>query len=133
SRFEGEIGVASIDTHVAERDDHLRSADFFDADHYPTIHYRSKRIETLGGDRFRVIGDLTIRDKTREIALEGLYAGTPVRDPWGVLRTGFSARGSIRRKEFGVNWDMALGTGGLLVGDEVTIVLDIELKREEPA
>ena len=127
SRFSGTIAVASVDTRVQLRDEDLRSPNFFDAVRFPEIRYRSSHIETSGGNQFRVFGDLTIKDVTREIVLEGTYAGPPKRDPWGTLRTGFSASGAFDRKDFGMTWDVALPGGGSLVGATVTVHLDIEL------
>ncbi len=127
SRFTGTLFVASVDTRVPLRDEDLRSANFFDAERFAEIRYRSSRIETSGGNQFRVFGDLTIREVTHEIVLEGSYAGPPRRDPWGTLRTGFAARGAFDRKDFGMTWDVELPGGGSLVGATVTVHLDIEL------
>ncbi len=132
SRFSGNIMVASVDTRVQARDDDLRSANFFDAERFPEMRYVSSRIETEGGNQFRVFGDLTIKDVTREVVLEGTYAGPPQRDPWGTLRTGFSARGAFNRKDFGMTWDVELPGGGSLVGEIVTVHLDIELVPAQP-
>lgn len=131
SHFSGEIDVASIDTRVAQRDDHLRSPEFFDAARYPTIRYESTRIEALGSNRFRVYGHLTIRDITREVVVEGEYTGGAARDPWGVLRTGFSATGTLIRQDFGLVWNIGLAGGGAFIGDTVTVQLDIELMWQE--
>ena len=119
------IDASSIDTGTAQRDDHLRSADFFDVAKFPTLRYTSKRIEKLGKDRFRVIGDLTIRDVTREVPLDVEYGGRG-KDPWGNERAGFSASAAIDRKDFGLQWNQVLETGGVLVGDKVDIDLDIQ-------
>jgi polyisoprenoid-binding protein YceI len=126
SRLEVTIDAASIDTGTPERDAHLRSADFFDAEAFPTLRYRSRRIEALSGDRYRVIGDLTIRDVTREVPLEVEYGGRAV-DPWGNERAGFSARASLERKEFGLAWNQVLEAGGLLVGERVDIDVELEV------
>lgn len=131
SRFSGEIEVASIDTRVAERDQHLRSPDFFDAERYPTMSYLSGRIEAIGSNRFRVYGTLTIRGISHEVVLEGTYAGGPYQDPSGVMRTGFSASGSLNREDYGLNWNVPLAAGGVLVGETVTLQLDIELMWED--
>ncbi|MNX92420.1 hypothetical protein D3C86_1245580 [compost metagenome] len=127
SKFSGTIQVASIDTNEAERDKHLRSAEFFDVARYPTMTYESTRIQALGNNVFRVYGNLTIRDVTREIVVEGEFAGPPRKDPWGVLRTGLSASGTIDRHEFGLVWNVPLEAGGVLVGTTVTMQLDLEL------
>ena len=126
SVVEAEIDVSSIDTGTPDRDAHLRSADFFDVEKYPTLRYRSQRIEKLAGDRYRVIGELTIRDVTREVPLEVEYGGR-AKDPWGNQRAGFVARGSIERKDFGLAWNQVLEAGGVLVGDRVDIDLELEV------
>jgi polyisoprenoid-binding protein YceI len=125
STLEATIDAASIDTGTPERDAHLRSPDFFDTEAYPALRYRSRRIEALSGDRYRVIGDLTIRDVTREVPLEVEYGGRAV-DPWGNERVGFTARASVDRKEFGLAWNQVLEAGGVLVGDRVDIEIELE-------
>jgi polyisoprenoid-binding protein YceI len=119
------IDAASIDTGTAQRDNHLRSADFFDVATFPQLRFRSTRIEDIGGGRLRVIGDLTIRDTTREVALEAEPAGRGM-DPMGNERIGFVAKTSIERKDFGLTWNQLLEAGGVLVGDRVDIELDIQ-------
>jgi polyisoprenoid-binding protein YceI len=119
------IDAASIDTSVAQRDEHLRSADFLDVAKYPELRFRSKRVEAIDADRFRVIGDLTIRDVTREVVLEAELGGR-AKDPWGNTRIGFAAKTTIDRKAFGLTWNQALETGGVLVGDRVDIELDVQ-------
>jgi polyisoprenoid-binding protein YceI len=123
SSVEARVSVASIDTGVDQRDDHLRSADFFDATTYPEIVFLSNQIERVGA-AYRIHGDLTIRDTTRPIVLEterlGVVAGMD-----GLRRAAFSARTQINRKDWGLNWNVALEAGGWLVGDEVGVELDI--------
>ena len=119
------IDAASIDTGTAQRDTHLRSADFFDVEKFPELRFRSKRIEKIGDDRLRVIGDLTIRDVTREVVARR-RAGGRGKDPWGNERLGFVAKTSIDRKDFGLQWNQVLEAGGVLVGDRVDIELDIQ-------
>jgi polyisoprenoid-binding protein YceI len=119
------IDASSIDTGTAQRDDHLRSPDFFDVARFPELRFQSKRIEQLADDRFRMIGDLTIRDATREIALDVEYGGR-AKDPWGNERAGFVAKASIDRKEFGLGWNQVLEAGGVLVGDRIEIELDVQ-------
>ncbi len=128
SSAEVTIDAASIDTGVAQRDAHLRSADFFDVEQFPELRFRSKRVENLGEARYRVVGDLTIRDVTREVALDVEYGGRG-KDPWGNERVGFVARGSLDRKDFGLGWNQVLEAGGVLVGDRVDIDIDIEAVR----
>jgi polyisoprenoid-binding protein YceI len=122
------IEASSIDTGTAKRDDHLRSADFFDVEKFPTLRYRSKRVEKVGTAQFRMIGDLTIRDVTREVALDVAYGGRG-KDPWGNERAGFSASAAVDRKDFGLQWNQVLETGGMLVGEKVEIELDIQAVR----
>jgi polyisoprenoid-binding protein YceI len=125
STIDVRIDASSIDTGTQQRDDHLRSADFFDVEKFPELRYQSKRIESLGKDRYRVIGDLTIKGVTREVPLEVEYGGQAV-DPWGNQRAGFLASASIDRKDFGLRWNQVLEVGGLLVGDKVEIELEVQ-------
>jgi polyisoprenoid-binding protein YceI len=126
SSVEVEIDAASVDTHDEQRDAHLRSADFFDVERHPTLSFRSTAIRPLGGDRFEVIGDLTIRGSTQPVTLAAELLGQ-TRDPWGGIRAGFSASASIDRRAYGLTWNSALEVGGVLVGDQVRISLEIEL------
>ena len=128
SRVAGKATAASIDTGQADRDAHLRSADFFDAEHFPEIAFESARIEHVEGGMFRVVGDLTIRDQTHEIALATVVQGAG-EDPWGNERVGLQARAVINRTAFGLNWQQRVARGGVLVGDEVTLVLDVSAVR----
>ena len=121
------IPVAGIDTRETQRDAHLRSADFFDADHHPAITFRSSTIVKAGRD-FTVTGDLTIRGVTRPVTLQ-VETGGRVRDPWGNERLGFSATTRLNRKDFGLLWNQALETGGVLVGDEVKVSVELELVK----
>ena len=132
SSVEVTIDAASIDTGTPARDEHLRSADFFDAEQFPVLRYRSKRIEQLSEDRFRVVGDLTIRDVTREVALDVEYGGRGA-DPWGNQRAGFVASTSIDRKDFGLRWNQVLEAGGVLVGDRVDIELEVQAVKAAAA
>jgi polyisoprenoid-binding protein YceI len=122
------IPIAGIDTRESQRDAHLRSADFFDSEHHPAITFRSTKIVRAGGDRFTVTGDLTIRGVSKAITLT-VDTGGRVRDPWGGERVGYSATARINRKDFGLNWNQALETGGVLVGDQVTVSVELELVR----
>jgi polyisoprenoid-binding protein YceI len=127
------IAAASIDTGVADRDGHLRGADFFDAERYPQITFRFKRIDgsppKQEGDRFRVVGDLTIRDGTMEVVLDCEYEGRGT-DPWGKTRAGFSFRTEIDRREWGLRWNQALETGGVLVANSVRIEGEVQFVRQ---
>ncbi len=118
------IQAASIDTDNQKRDDHLRSADFFDAGAHPQITFTSKGVQNVQGNTFQVVGDLTMRGITQPVVLDVELVGT-VRDPQGKDRLAFTAEGKINRKDFGLTWNRALETGGLVVGEEVTIVLDV--------
>ena len=125
SRVSVRIDASSIDTHEPKRDEHLRSADFFDVANHPEIAFESTRIEKRKGDRYRVVGDLTIHGTTREVELDAEFLGTGV-DPWGGQRIGFQGKAALSRKEFGLTWNQVLETGGLLVGDEIEIALDVQ-------
>ena len=114
------IKAASIDTNEKKRDEHLRSPDFFDVKKYPTIEFVAKKVEASGNKPTKVIGDLTMHGVTKEIALDVKYEGS-TKDPWGGEHLGFEASGKINRKDFGLAWNKTLETGGLLVGDEVTL------------
>lgn len=122
------ISVASIDTRTTQRDDHLRSADFFDAASFPTLTFTSTRI-TGSGDELEIVGDLTIRGVTREVTLEATKEGSG-KDPWGGERAGFSARTKIDRREFGLTWNQAIESGGVVVGNEVKISIEIEAVKQ---
>ncbi len=122
---EAEIDAASIDTGVEMRDNHLRSADFMDVEKFPKISYRSTGLEVTGDDTFRLHGDLTIRGITRPVVLDVEYAGT-ITDPQGANRVGFSAKGEIDREEFGMTWNMAIESGGVLVGKRLKVELEVE-------
>ncbi len=124
------INVGSIDTNVPDRDAHLRSDDFLNAEKFPTITFRSTKVEHVEGDRWRVTGDLTIRDVTRPVVLDTEFEGR-ITDPWGNDRAAFSAETSISRKDFNVRWNQMLETGGVVVGDNVKISLHIEAVRNK--
>ena len=128
SEIEVEIDAASIDTRQEDRDAHLRSPDFLDVEKYPTLTFRSREIESIGDDRYRVVGDLTIRDVTRQATLDVVEQGR-VADPWGGERVAFSAGTTIDRRDFGLTWNEALEGGGVVVGNEVSIELEIEAVR----
>jgi len=123
------VDVASIDTAVADRDAHLRSDDFFNAEEYPKITFRSTRVEPADDTHFKLVGDLTIRDVTREVVLHGEYEGQ-VDDPWGNRRAAFTATTQISRRDFNVKWNELMEAGGALVGDNVKITLNVEAVRQ---
>lgn len=122
------IPIATIDTRNEQRDAHLRSADFFDAENHPTMTFKGKRIRGDIGGRFKLIGDLTIRGNTREVTLDVTSEGAGA-DPWGNDRLGFSATGKISRKDFGLTYNQVLEAGGVAVGDEIKIIINTELMR----
>jgi len=124
------IDSASINTNNAKRDEHLRSNDFLAAAEFPTITFVSRQIVTAGGTPRQVVGDLTIRGTTREVVLDLEELTPPIRDPWGNTRRGATATTEINRRDFGLTWNKAMETGGLVVGDEVKIALDVELIRQ---
>jgi len=126
------IEAASIDTGVADRDAHLRSADFLDAERFPTLRYRSRAVEAVSPERLRVVGDLTIRNVTREVLLDVEYGGQG-KDPWGNQRIGFTAHATLNRKDFGLAWNQALETGGLLVGERVDVEIELQAVRQAVA
>ena len=132
SRGSVTVRTGSVNTHEAQRDGHLASPDFFDAQAYPEMTYVVRRVE--GGDgRYTITGDLTIKDVTREVVLDAVVSG-PVTDPWGNVRIGVSATGKLNRKDYGLTWNVVTEAGGLLVGDDVKLSIDAEfVKVPEPA
>ena len=133
SRVEVHIDAASVDTRDPKRDAHLRSADFFDVERFPEVTFRSTRVASRGSDRLQVIGDLTIHGVTHSVTLDVDVLGRG-KDPWGGERAGFSAKTAIHRGDFGLLWNQALETGGVLVGEKVEIELEVEaVKAEQPA
>jgi len=126
------IDANSINTREAQRDGHLRSADFLDAEKYPQIVFKSARVERTGKTSARLHGDLTIRDITRPVVLDVEHTGI-LTNPWGVTAAGFQARTRISRKDWGLTWNQALEAGGVLVGDEIKIEIELELVKEQVA
>lgn len=129
SRVEALIDAASINTREPQRDAHLKSADFFDAEKFPTLTFKSTRITAKAEGELAVAGDLTIHGVTRNVVFTVEGPTAAAKDPWGNTRVGLSATTKINRKDFGLTWNAALETGGILVGDEVTITLDVELVK----
>lgn len=126
SKITATIESASIDTRNADRDAHLKSTDFFDVENFPTLSFTSTRITEAGAGELQVEGDLTIRGVTRQVVFEVEGPTEPGVDPWGNTRIGWSATTKVNRKDYGLTWNAALETGGILVGDEVTITLDVQ-------
>lgn len=119
------VQTHSIITNDEKRDAHLRSSDFFETEAYPEITFQSTEVRNVSGDTFTLVGDLTIRDVTKRVELQGEYLGEG-KDPWGGTRIAFEAQTRINRKEYGLNWNAVLETGGFLVSDEVDIVLEVQ-------
>ena len=133
STVEVEIGAASIDTRVGQRDDHLRSADFLEVERFPKITFRSRRVEgahARPGDEFKLVGDLTIKDTTMEVVLDCVFEGRG-KDPWGKERAGFAVEGEIDRRDWGLKWNQAIETGGVLVANKVRIEAEVQFVRQD--
>ncbi len=124
------IDAASINTRVAKRDDHLRSADFLDVAKHPVITFRSRKVEKAGDGTLKMTGDLTIRGVTREVVLDVEGPTPPIKDLEGKTRVGGSASTKIDRKDFGLTWNKAIESGGVVVGDEVEITIDVEVVKD---
>lgn len=132
SQIEVMIDAASIETGEAQRDAHLRSPDFLDAEQYPELRFVSTQIEALGGNQYRIHGDLTIRNVTNPVVLEA-ELNAPVKDPWGLTRTGATATGVLNRKDWGLTWNQVLELGALLVGEEVRFTIEVQAVAEQSA
>jgi polyisoprenoid-binding protein YceI len=129
SQIDASIDVASISTREAQRDAHLKSADFFDVENHPQMTFKSKSIRSKGPAAYEVKGDLTIRGTTHEVTVDVEGPSPEHKDPWGGTRIGANATTKIKRGDFGLKWNTALEAGGVLVGEEVTIHLDVELTK----
>lgn len=125
SWVEAQVDASSVDTRDEKRDGHLRSPDFFDAEHYPTITFKSTKVEKVGGNEYKVLGDLTMHGVTKPVVFNAEYAGQG-KNPWGLQVAGLSAKTKINRKEWGLNWNAALESGGVLVSEDVGIEIDLE-------
>lgn len=130
SKVEVTIDTASINTGATKRDEHLKSADFFDVTKYPTMTFVSKKVAKAGKDNLKVTGDLTLHGVTRQVVLDVEGPSKESKDPWGNIRRGATATTKINRKDFGLVWNTALETGGVAVGEEITIALEIELLKK---
>lgn len=132
SKVDVTIGAASIDTGVDKRDAHLKSADFFDVEKYPTLRFKSKQVKKTGNETLTMTGDLTIHGITKEVVLAVSGPTAEIKDPWGNLRRAAKATTEINRKDFGLTWNAALEAGGVLVGDEIKIEIDAQfIKRTD--
>lgn len=130
SWVEAEADTGSINTRDERRDNHLRSPDFFNAEEYPVISFKSKKIEPKGTHEFKVLGDLTMHGVTREVVFDADYAGQVAKDPFGLQRAGLTATTTVNRKDFGLGWNVALEAGGVMVGDNVKIEINLEAVKE---
>ncbi len=133
STVEVTIQAGSLNTREPQRDEHLRSADFFDVANYPTLTFRSKRIDPLGAENFKLTGDLTMHGVTKEVSFDVEGPTPSVKDPWGNIRAGVTASAKINRKDFGLVWNALTEAGGVVVGDEVKITIEAELIQQAPA
>jgi polyisoprenoid-binding protein YceI len=132
STVDVQIEAASINTKESARDTHLKSADFFNAEQYPYLTFKSKKSQALDANHGRLTGDLTIRNVTKEVVLDVEYSGQ-AKNPWGMTSAGFSAITTINRKDWGLTWNVGLETGGVLVGDEIKISLEVEIIKQVEA
>jgi polyisoprenoid-binding protein YceI len=124
------IDVSTVDTREPDRDKDLRSDRFFDVAHFPTMTFKSKKVEQAGAGKLKVTGDLTIRGTTKEVVLDVDGPAPPMKDPWGNLRTAATATTKVNRQDFGVKWNAKLDNGGVVVGDDVSITIDVELLQK---
>lgn len=125
SWIEAEVDAASINTRDPKRDGHLKSPDFFDVEQYPKITFKSTKVEATGDNEYRVTGNLTMHGVTKEEVFHAEYAGQVSKDLFGMQRAGFAVKGSVNRKDYGLNWNVALESGGVLVGEKVNIEIDL--------
>jgi polyisoprenoid-binding protein YceI len=128
AKIEFTVETGSIDTGMADRDNHLRGDDFFNSEKYPTMRFVSTGLKHVDGDNYEIHGDLTIRDVTKSVVLEAEFGGI-AKDPWGNTKAGFEINGKIKRKEFGLHWDVLTEAGGAVVGDEVKIHANLEYAK----
>ena len=129
AEFSVTVDASSIDTREAQRDEHLKSADFFDVATYPTLTFLSRSVEPKGDDEYALVGELTMHGVTREVNFNLTYEGQG-RDPWGNTRIGFTATATVNRKDYGLTWNAALETGGVLVGETVKIEIHTEAIKQ---
>jgi polyisoprenoid-binding protein YceI len=127
------IDATSVDTREPDRDKDLRSPNFFDVAQYPTITFKSTKVEKNGADKLKITGDLTIHGVTKQVVLDASVPKAPIKDPWGLQRTAVSATTKINRQDFGVKWNKSLDGGGVVVSDDVNINLDVEMIIPPPA
>jgi polyisoprenoid-binding protein YceI len=131
SKVDATIDVSTVDTREAKRDAHLKNPDFFDVEKFPTMKFVSKRVMPASPGKVKLLGDLTIHGVTKEVTLDVDGPTPEIKDPWGNQRIGATATTKLSRKDFGLTWNKALETGGVVVGDEVTITIDLELTKKK--
>ena len=129
--IEATIDTASIDTHSPDRDSDLKSANFLDVAKYPTMIFKSKKIEAAGPGKYNVVGDLTLHGVTKGVTLAVEATGAPIKDPWGNMRAGATATTTINRKDFGLTWNKVIEAGGAVVGDAVAVEIDVEAVKKK--
>jgi polyisoprenoid-binding protein YceI len=127
------IDASTVDTREPDRDKDLRSDKFFDVAHYPSITFKSKRVQQVATGKLKVTGDLTIHGTTKEVVLDVEGPTAPVKDPWGNVRAAVTATTKVNRQDFGVKWNATLDNGGVVVGDDVNITIDVEMIKQAPA
>ena len=125
------IDVTTVDTHEPSRDNDLRSDKFFDVAHFPTMTFKSKKVEQLAPGKLKVTGDLTIRASTKEFVLDVDGPTAPIKDPWGFQRSAATATTKVNRQDFGVKWNATLDNGGVVVADDVSITIDVEMVKKD--
>lgn len=130
AKVEATIDAGTISTRDEKRDGHLKSPDFFDVAKFPTITFKSKRVQSAGAGKVKLVGDLTIHGVTKEVTLDVEGPSAEMKDPWGNVKAGATATTKINRKDFGLTWNKSLDGGGVVVGDEVTITIDVELLKK---
>lgn len=130
SWVEADADASSIDTRDERRDGHLRSADFFDVEKYPTITFKSKKVEAKGDNEYKVLGDFTMHGVTREVTFNAEYSGQVAKDGYGLRRAGLTATATVNRKDFGLNWNQILETGGVAVSDNVKIEINLAVVQQ---
>jgi polyisoprenoid-binding protein YceI len=133
TQVDATVDAATLSTGDPRRDDHLKTADFFDVAQYPEIAFKAKRTEKIGDGEFKVTGDLTIHGTTREVTLNVDNVSPEAKDPWGGVRIGATAKTKIDRQQFGITWNSPLETGGVMIGDEVKLELDLEFTKVQAA
>ena len=127
------IDVSTVDTREPDRDNDLRSDKFFDVMHFPTMTFKSKKVEQVAPRKLKVTGDLTIRGTSKEVVLDVEGPTASVKDPWGNLRAAATATSKVNRQDFGVKWNATLDSGGVVVSDDVNITIDAEMIKQAPA